>query len=129
MYEGMWLDGPKRYIEFPSYPYDSHFGRKSPAYLPRSAVTDYLSGFVENHDLGRYVEGGRDVVAVEWDQEKKQFKVQSRAVSPAVSPAEQDPSTCLAINPYTSASSGGPTRTDHFTHVVVATGCFNSPRF
>ena len=43
MYEALWTNGAKEFLEFPDYTFDEHFQSLSlPVYMPREAILEYI---------------------------------------------------------------------------------------
>ncbi|CAF0875729.1 unnamed protein product [Didymodactylos carnosus] len=69
----LWSNAGKEIGEFIDYKLNRHFGRRTPSYLPRAAVHDYLVGRVKLGDVRKFI---RFRTAVRWvDFGEQQFKV------------------------------------------------------
>src|SRR6476659_6898925 len=55
MYRNLWSNGPKECIEYPDYPFDEHFGRSTPSFLPRRQILEYLNARADVWELRKMV--------------------------------------------------------------------------
>ena len=102
MYRYLWSNGPKEGLEFADYTFEEHFGKPIASYPPRAVLFDYIKGRVEKagvRDKIRFSTIVRDVRASDGGG----FDVTVRDES-------------------TDSES-----TEHFDHVVVASGHFSVP--
>ena len=116
MYEGMWINGDKSFVQFASYTYREHFGRELPSFLPRRVVTQYLRAYVARFKLKQHMTFGVRVTSVRYERLRSAFRVESMSVDHAVHKED------AALN-----VSGSPRPTKYFKFVVVATGLFTVP--
>ena len=101
MYRYLWSNGPKEGLEFADYSFEEHFGKQIASYPPRAVLFDYIEGRVKKagvRDKIKFNTIVRDVRAC-----GDGFDV---TVRDGVSDSEI---------------------TEHFDHVVVATGHFSVP--
>jgi trimethylamine monooxygenase len=103
MYRYLWSNGPKECLEFADYPFDEHFGKPIPSFPPRAALYDYIAGRAEKGGVRRHIRFDSAVRWISFDAGRDAFEVtvESRA--------------------------DGGTRTEEFSHVVVASGHFSTP--
>ena len=102
MYRYLWSNGPKEGLEFADYTFEEHFGKPIASYPPRAVLFDYIEGRVRKADIRdqiRFNTVVRDVRTADGGG----FDVTARD-------CESDTET-----------------TEHFDHVVVATGHFSVP--
>lgn len=102
MYRYLWSNGPKEGLEFADYTFEEHFGKPIASYPPRAVLFDYIEGRVKKagvRDKIRFNTVVRDVRAGNGGG----FDVTARD-------CRTDTET-----------------TEHFDHVVVATGHFSVP--
>ena len=102
MYRYLWSNGPKEGLEFADYTFEEHFGKPIASYPPRAVLFDYIKGRVEKAGVRDWIQFStivRDVRAVDGGG----FDV---TVRDEVADAE---------------------RTEHFDHIVVASGHFSVP--
>ena len=116
MYEGMWINGDKSFVEFASYTYREHFGHEPPSFLPRRAVTKYLHAYVTRFKLKQHMTFGVRVTSVRYERSRSAFRVESMSVDHAVHKED----AALHV-------SGSPRPTKYFKFVAVATGTFTVP--
>ncbi len=101
MYRYLWSNGPKEGLEFADYSFEEHFGKQIASYPPRAVLFDYIQGRVEKAGVRDWI---RFQTAVRWvEKTDKGFDV-------TVCNLPED-------NTYT----------EHFDHVIVATGHFSTP--
>ena len=65
MYRDLWINGPKECMEYPDYPFDEHFGRAVPSYLPREVMSGYIRARMQDVDVRGQIRFG---TAVRWVQ-------------------------------------------------------------
>ena len=102
MYRYLWSNGPKEGLEFADYTFEGHFGKPIASYPPRAVLFDYIKGRVEKAGVRDQIKFNtivRDVRTVEGGG----FQVTARD---EMADAET---------------------TEHFDHVIVATGHFSVP--
>ena len=102
MYRYLWSNGPKEGLEFADYTFEEHFGKPIASYPPRAVLFDYIEGRVKKagvRDKIRFNTVVRDVRASNGGG----FDVTAR--------------DCMSDTETT----------EHFDHVVVATGHFSVP--
>ena len=102
MYRYLWSNGPKEGLEFADYTFEEHFGKPIASYPPRAVLFDYIKGRVEKAGVRDQIKFNtivRDVRAVDAGG----FHVTARD---EIADAES---------------------TEHFDHVIVATGHFSVP--
>jgi trimethylamine monooxygenase len=103
MYRDLWSNGPKESFEFPDYPFDRHFGRPVPSFIPRAAIHGYLVARAQRADLARQIRFETVVTAVDAPPAGQRFRVSSRHL-----PDERE-------------------QTEEFDWIVVATGHYSVP--
>ncbi|MGJ5591666.1 NAD(P)-binding domain-containing protein [Micrococcus lylae] len=103
MYRNLWSNGPKEVLEFAEYTFDEHFGRPISSYPPREVLWDYIDGRMRGSEAKSKVRFNTVVRWVQHRPETDDFVVSS-----------EDLLT-------------GQTRSERFSHVVVATGHFSFP--
>ncbi|XP_060606971.1 trimethylamine monooxygenase-like [Ruditapes philippinarum] len=106
MYKNLWSNTIKEMMEFPDYTFETHFGKTTPSYMPRSAMRDYLEGHWTKGactNLKKFIEFNTAVRYVKFNDDENNFIV--------------------TVNDHNT----GETREEIFSHVVVATGIFNTP--
>jgi trimethylamine monooxygenase len=103
MYRFLWSNGPKECLEFADYSFEEHFGRPIPSYPPRAVLHDYIKGRVEKSGVRKYIQFCTAVRNVTYDDAAKTFTV-------TVKDLRRDE-----------------TRSEPFTHVIVASGHFSVP--
>ena len=103
MYRYLWSNGPKEGLEFADYSFEEHFGKQIASYPPREVLFDYIEGRVKRA-------GVRDLI---------RFRTLVRWV-------DYDATTGL-FNVTAHDLVSGRETTEHFDHVVVATGHFSTP--
>jgi len=102
MYRYLWSNGPKEGLEFADYTFEEHFGKAIASFPPRAVLFDYIKGRVEKagvRDMIRFSTIVRDVRAADGGG----FSVTTRDEVADVDASE------------------------HFDHVIVATGHFSVP--
>ncbi|MDG1531029.1 MAG: NAD(P)/FAD-dependent oxidoreductase [Paracoccaceae bacterium] len=102
MYRYLWSNGPKEGLEFADYTFEEHFGKAIASFPPRAVLFDYIKGRVEKagvRDMIRFSTIVRDVRAADGGG----FNVTTRDEVADVDASE------------------------HFDHVIVATGHFSVP--
>ena len=102
MYRYLWSNGPKEGLEFADYNFEEHFGKPIASYPPRAVLWDYIKGRVEKsgiRDQIRFNTVVRDVRAADGGG----FDLTSRD---SITDTET---------------------TEHFDHVIVASGHFSTP--
>ncbi|NKC16776.1 MAG: SidA/IucD/PvdA family monooxygenase [Gammaproteobacteria bacterium] len=103
MYRYLWSNGPKECLEFADYTFAHHFGQPIPSFPPRPVLADYVLGRAKAFGLRRYIETNTVVRQVSFDQDAGSFAVTVRN-------RDKDEQ-----------------RTEHFSHVIVASGHFSVP--
>ncbi len=103
MYRFLWSNGPKECLEFPDYPFETHFGRPIPSYAPRAVLLDYIKGCTEASGIAGDIRLRHLVRSVSYDQASAKFTLQ-------VTNLAQDRSEVQL-----------------FDDVVVATGHYSTP--
>ncbi|XP_045208781.2 senecionine N-oxygenase-like [Mercenaria mercenaria] len=108
VYKDLWCNAPCEAHEYYDYTVEQHFGQRTPSFLSRIVMRDYLEGrFTRGAPRGRnlkeFIQFNTAVRYVKYRDEKDEFTV--------------------TINDYNS----GQTRDETFSHVIVANGIFNTP--
>ena len=101
MYRYLWSNGPKEGLEFADYSFEEHFGKQIASYPPRAILFDYIQGRVEKAGVRDKI---RFETAVRW------VKKTDEGFEVTVCDLPQDR-----------------TYSEHFDHVIVATGHFSTP--
>ncbi|CAB9522002.1 Flavin-containing monooxygenase FMO GS-OX-like [Seminavis robusta] len=102
MYRNLWSNSPKECIEYPDYPFETHFNKPIGSYPPRAVIADYLKGRV-THIPKRWVKFRHVVRRVTYHEDIQKFDI-----------VVQDLANNVQVN-------------DHVDHVIVATGHFSTP--
>lgn len=101
MYRYLWSNGPKEGLEFADYSFEEHFGKQIASYPPRAVLFDYIQGRVEKAGVRDWI---RFETTVRWvEKTETGFNV----------------TVCHLPEDHT--------YTEHFDHVIVATGHFSTP--
>ena len=102
MYKHLWSNAPKECLEFPNYTFEQHFCEPTWSYIPRVALRDYILGYAKhmnvNFDSVRLNTMVKNVV---YHENCKKFEITAQDTD----------------NLYS----------EHFDHVIVATGHFSVP--
>lgn len=103
MYRYLWSNGPKEGLEFADYSFEEHFGKQIASYPPRAVLLDYIEGRVEKAGVRSMCRFRTPVRHVERKADGSGFMVRSHDLVKDVE------------------------TTEHFDHVIVATGHFSTP--
>lgn len=101
MYRYLWSNGPKEGLEFADYSFEEHFGKQIASYPPRAVLFDYIQGRVEKAGVRDWI---RFETTVRWVEK-----------------------TDTGFNVTVCHLPEDHTYTEHFDHVIVATGHFSTP--
>ncbi|TFH98526.1 NAD(P)-binding domain-containing protein [Micrococcus lylae] len=103
MYRDLWINGPKECMEYPDYPFDRHFGRAVPSYLPREVMSEYIRARMQDVDVRGQI---RFSTAVRWVQKHDdgRFRLTAQHLVSGESVVEE------------------------FDRIVVASGHFHTPQ-
>ena len=103
VYPNLQTNNPKEIVEYPDYPFDEHFGKSIPSFLPRAVLLDYLEGRAKKADVRKWIRFRTVVRRVTYDEGTGMFSVSAHDLVKDEDSLEE------------------------FDYVVVATGHYSTP--
>jgi len=77
MYEDMWCNTPKELMEYYDYTFETHFGKQTPAYLPRQDILEYIISRNSVDGALDDVMFNHNITSVKYDENSKKFTIEA----------------------------------------------------